>query len=1075
MKRSYRYDEAISETTQAIAKAIEDNNVEILVQLELERASLYRITGQYDSALINLEKIVNSKGTFLSNNRELLAQLYFENGANHIHKGELLKGKESIHKSIKYYKSSSRYNDTLLVQCYNILGNYHLYKKKYDSALCYYQLSHSLNLKKRDNKKDIPNYLINLSIGYYFNQEYTKSENLLLEAIDLILEYQPNNFYLLCKAYSNLGLLYYNLSAYNRSLTNFIKAEEVAIHYNDNGHLDLGNLTWNKAILYLGLGDVNKAENYIHQARQIYEERFSKNNTIFSALNMDHALIYEALGQTDKAVEMYRLSLQNSALPVRLKTYRNLARLYMGKEELEESRKYFDTCYSIINSEEINSIELAYTDLYYGEFLIKTGSKSAIKSLNNAFELFIENFGIKHRDVAKVLGLMGDYYRKHNKPDLALYYYHQGAISINPGFHNAEVLSNPEPSEVSIDQQTIRIFESKAQTLRTLYECDKKVEVLVSLMELYDLMVYSAEQFIRMYRTEEGRMLLWEEFHQIYKQAIEVCFMAYEVFGDPLYLEKAFNLSEKTKASILLAELRDDNAKNLGLVPEDLYQLEKSLRGNMYMYKSNILKEEDLEFPNEGKLAFMRSRLFEDEKRYDSLLNVFEKKFPDYYKLKFNPSVNSIAEIQRLIENDEQILEYTITDNFLVLFLISNKEFFAIKKPLDADMVCKIYALRDNLIIPRADQYTYKDYLSYQTLAFDLYNTLVDPVRDKLTGKYIIVIPDGELAYLSFESLIDSTINSTEINFRDLPFLIHHFTFSYESSATIFSIGEKSGNPRIRKGVLSMAPSYPLVKRSIVQEYGEDFGGILHANRDLPGASWEAEMILKIIPGDKLLGEEATETNFKQIAGNYDILHFAMHTSIDDAHPLSSKMSFYPLDEPPEDDVLHTYEIYNMKLNGYMAVLSACSTGSGKLQKGEGVISLARAFAFAGMPCVVMTLWDVEDITSCYIVPDFYNILSKGFRKDQSLRLSKLNYIQTAAREIEAHPAFWAGFVIYGNKKPFRQTKLEIYFILLAILGVLLVITSAVLIRRYIEFKRTQRNISQYLDTSHQFQSKDRV
>jgi CHAT domain-containing protein len=200
-----------------------------------------------------------------------------------------------------------------------------------------------------------------------------------------------------------------------------------------------------------------------------------------------------------------------------------------------------------------------------------------------------------------------------------------------------------------------------------------------------------------------------------------------------------------------------------------------------------------------------------------------------------------------------------------------------------------------------------------------------------------------------------------------------------------------------------------------------------------------------------------------------------MHTSIDDANPLSSKLSFYPLDELPEDDVLHTYEIYNMKLKGFMAVLSACSTGSGKLQKGEGVISLARAFAFAGMPSVVMTLWDVEDITSGYIIPDFYNILSKGFRKDQSLRLSKLNYIRAASREIEAHPAFWAGFVIYGNKQPFRHTRLEIYIILLIILVLLMAIISTVLIKRYILFKRTQSNIPQHLDTSQEFQSKNRV
>ena len=83
---------------------------------------------------------------------------------------------------------------------------------------------------------------------------------------------------------------------------------------------------------------------------------------------------------------------------------------------------------------------------------------------------------------------------------------------------------------------------------------------------------------------------------------------------------------------------------------------------------------------------------------------------------------------------------------------------------------------------------------------------------------------------------------------------------------------------------------------------------------------------------------------------------------------------FIHMVEPEKMVYLHTYEIYNLDLNGELALLSACSTGNGKLQKGEGVLSLARAFTYAGMPSVVMTLWDVEDISSGNIIPSFYQL-----------------------------------------------------------------------------------------------------
>lgn len=1047
------YDSALKTLDLAIQKSEFQYDTINTILFKLKKSEVFRATGQYDSSIILL-----SNSNFLSTTQSkvdinIAARVYFEKGASLISKGDLKTGRLNISQAILLFTKIDKHADTMVAQCYSKLGNYFLYNKQYDSALIYYQSAYNL-IKNIEKIIDLPNYLINLGIGYFANGFFQESENSFLMALDIINRDQYVDHYLLCKTYFNLGLFYYNLSNYENSLIYFSKAEKIASTYTDKGHIDLGNLAWNKSLLLLGLGDVTKASQYILQARLIFDNKFAKNNPIISALNMDQALIYESMGLRQEAVELYRKSLLNTAIPVKLKTYRNLAKLFMKNDDLVEAGKYFDSCFYIIETNpNISPLEVAYTELYFGDYLIRCHDKSAIKHLNSSFELFINIFGIKHRDVAYALFMMGDHYLSIGKIDLALYYYHQSIISITPSFHNAEILSNPEKEEVSIDQHSIKLFEQKAKTLTMVFEETKDIHYLESLLDLYDLMIHTIEQFIKMYRTEDGRMLLSKEFYDVYKNAVQANVVAYELSRDHAFAEKAFELSEKSKSAILLAELKDENAKKLGLVPDYLYELEKSLRGNLYLYKKNIIEEEKKEIPNEGKLVFMRSRMFQDEKKYDSLISIYENEFPEYFKLKYDPSVISIAALQKLLEESEVMIEYTITKDHLITFVISNTNFVIHKNELDSHLVERIFSLRNNLDIPHAQSYQIEDFRQFQTLSSQLYQILFKPVCNDFKGTNVIIIPDEELAYLSFEALTEYCLNPDTMNFKNQPYLLKKYAFSYEGSATIYSMGLKKKNPTLRKGILSMAPTYPLIDKKAYAKYG-DFGGLLDLNRNLPGALEEAEYVLKYIRGEKLSGESASEATFKKMAADYDILHFAMHTRIDDSNPLSSQLSFYPFGDSIEDDVLHTYEIYNMRLNGHLAVLSACSTGSGALQKGEGVMSLARAFAFAGMPSIIMTLWDVEDIASREIIPNLYYALSQGSRKDEALRLAKLNHLKSVRVMIEAHPAFWAGHVLYGNKKPFMLPVPISAILLLVLLGTLITVIIVVLVVKYIKYKK---------------------
>jgi CHAT domain-containing protein len=182
----------------------------------------------------------------------------------------------------------------------------------------------------------------------------------------------------------------------------------------------------------------------------------------------------------------------------------------------------------------------------------------------------------------------------------------------------------------------------------------------------------------------------------------------------------------------------------------------------------------------------------------------------------------------------------------------------------------------------------------------------------------------------------------------------------------------------------------------------------------------------------KRFDEEATEEYFKKHAGKYGILHLAMHTIIDNENPLYSKLVFSPPGKGSiEDGYLNTYELFRLKLQGYLAVLSACNTGNGKLMQGEGIISLARGFFYAGIPSVLMTLWEIEDHSSANLMALFYENLKLGYPNDIALQQAKIKYIEESGK-LQSHPYFWAGYVSIGKTSPiaFESAFKPFYYIL---------------------------------------------
>ncbi len=375
------------------------------------------------------------------------------------------------------------------------------------------------------------------------------------------------------------------------------------------------------------------------------------------------------------------------------------------------------------------------------------------------------------------------------------------------------------------------------------------------------------------------------------------------------------------------------------------------------------------------------------------------------------------------------MIEYCLSDTIVYCFSINSDNYKVVSSTIDSSFYNHLQTLTLDLSRTNFSSGVHKSYQNYTTAAYELYKVLIQPCEEMIRGKSLIIIPDGALSYLPFEALLTSPVVNEEPDYRNLPYLIRDYDIGYSYSATLhFEDQRRTSKPT--GNLLAFAPEYSDLLSQNIPDLS-----YLDVYRDklipIPGVRDEVKMISRLIKSDLYMDKEATEYNFKKLAGNYDILHLAMHTIVDNENPMYSKLAFTQNVDSFEDGFLNTYEIYNMKYNARLAVLSSCKTGYGKIQKGEGVMSLARGFMYAGCPSIVMTLWEVSDKSGARLMKDFYKSLKKGKTKTSSLRDAKLEFLRKAD-QLKAHPFFWSTYVAIGDSSPLYPSHTKYLLIIIA-------------------------------------------
>jgi len=314
-----------------------------------------------------------------------------------------------------------------------------------------------------------------------------------------------------------------------------------------------------------------------------------------------------------------------------------------------------------------------------------------------------------------------------------------------------------------------------------------------------------------------------------------------------------------------------------------------------------------------------------------------------------------------------------------------------------------------------------KAYRNYTEKAYWFYQNTLEPVlKEAKDIQNLIIVSDGELGHLPFETFLVEPAPQSLTDYHELHYLVNDYNISYNYSATLWKENKQAPAPKNNGQILAMAANYDIkLDTSLVVDRLISDTTTRNYLSPLPAARAEVEALQEAFEGFFAFDTLANEKTVKAKASEYAILHFASHGILDVRRPILSSLAFSEDNDSTESNFWQAHEISKIQLNADLVVLSACETGYGKFEKGNGIASLARAFMYAGSPALIVSLWQVNDNATAEIMKNLYDNLAKGMKKDEALRHAKLQYLKVA-QGIAAHPAFWSPFIMMGKTDPVK-------------------------------------------------------
>jgi CHAT domain-containing protein len=511
---------------------------------------------------------------------------------------------------------------------------------------------------------------------------------------------------------------------------------------------------------------------------------------------------------------------------------------------------------------------------------------------------------------------------------------------------------------------------------------------------------------------------------QLFDLGLELAHAAHERYNGAADLDRFLRISESDRSILLKAHLNAFTSLRYSSVPDSVLEREQ------HLLKALHLDPED-------RAAW--EELHAKEVAYAAFLDTLRAHHPQYFALRYGEPQVTIADLRkRLVTTQRNVLSYATTKDHLYMLVVR----------MDTAALVRVSSKGLNEAVERLNSgIGARNTLAYIEAAHALYKMVFAPVESLLTEKELLIIPDGALHKVNFEALL---VKPDAKDFRQ-NLLIQRYAIAYLLSATT-AVQFSELDQHRATGVLAMAPGFD---DELKQRYTSTVSDTAQLDRDYlryvrqPFALSSAQGLGDLLSAKVMVRGEASEKHFRELAREYGILHLGTHAEMNGNAPMYSRFILSKESDDLDaavDGYLHAYEIYELDLRAQLAVLTACETGAGRNDDGEGVRSLGYSFAYAGCPSLVVSLWNIDEKVSSEIITRFYEHLANGLPKHMALRQAKLDHLNNATDEL-ALPYYWAGMVLVGDVAPVQVGTGAIRYAWLA-LGALAITLAVVLLLR---------------------------
>lgn len=772
------------------------------------------------------------------------------------------------------------------------------------------------------------------------------------------------------QAYQYLGKCLTTLGDYDAALQHYNEAFAILVTYDQN-QTAIADLYQNYGSVMLNLQRYSAALTYLDSALNRYLEYFPEDHNNIGTIYYSIGLAYEELLQPAKAEFQYRLAIDQ-----------------FGRDR------------------QPNWGNIAHNHTLIANALIRRGFHNAAEK-----EIQLAREALKKTDPYDVVNIseslleIGNYSYDLGNYDLALGYFQQALNVVVSGYNNTDPTDFPNLANAIARLQALETMEGKAISFRGRYRISGDMADLTNSLKAYQMTIEMIRELRQDHREEGSKLLLAQKRRPIFEAAIEVAWELFQLTGDPAYKEQAFGFSEQSKAMILLEAVSATNAERISGIPADMLSRKQRLLRQIDLLQQDLRNAE-----NPVEAGDLRTRLFDLGNQHAAILDTFEKDFPKYFDLVYGFGTARPQEVMdRMAAESCTLVEYFTGDSALYTFAFSPDTFVIRRTQLSRVFLDSLEGFRRFLTEPGASNASARKYAHNAKM---LYDTLLGNLPLRLEEN-LVVVPDGPLNFLSFDALVTETPKLEDPKFNELRYLLHDHVSSYNYSATFLLRPPRAISDSAAVSILAMAPAFSAAT------------GLA----DLGGAQENVAALNDKYSGvAALLDEKASKAEFLARASTCDILDLATHGSVDTLDPMNSRLFFAP--DGAGDSILYLYELYTMPLRARLAILEACETGAGTLQRGEGVMSMARGFTYAGCNGVVMSLWQAADASSSGIIDRFYEGLADGKKVDQALTQAKRDFLEESqskggmARQ-NYHPFFWSPLVIIGDTAPIPVARLE--------------------------------------------------